>query len=102
MMALLAAGEFPIATGDVVLNRINQLTRKGAPLDWVRTSPVLFTGGSVVLSKYAPHPNASFLWLDWLFSPTGVKSLDEITTKGILFPGNGSQQAAAVKGLLFC
>jgi len=101
MMALLAAGEFPIATGDVVLHRINQLTRKGAPLDWVRSSPVLFTGGSIVLSKYAPHPNASYVWLDWLFSPAGVKALDEITTKGSPFPGSGSQQAAAVKGLSF-
>ncbi len=101
MMALLAAGEFPVATGDVVLHRINQLTKKGAPLDWVRANPVLFTGGSIVLSKYAPHPNASYLWLDWLFSPPGVKALDEITTKGSPFPGSGSQQANAVKGLSF-
>ena len=99
MMSLLAAGEFPIATGDVVLHRMNQLIKKGAPLDWMRAGPVLFTGGSIVMNKKAPHPNASSVWLDWLFSPDGVKALEEVTTKGSPFPGSGSYQSEAVKGL---
>jgi ABC-type Fe3+ transport system substrate-binding protein len=101
MMSLLAAGEFPIATGDVVLHRMHQLIKKGAPLEWVRASPVLFTGGSIVMSKNAPHPNASYVWLDWLFSPEGVKALEEVTTKGSPFPGSGSSQSEAVKGLSY-
>ncbi|MET0501989.1 MAG: ABC transporter substrate-binding protein [Candidatus Binatia bacterium] len=99
MMSLLAAGEFPIATGDVVLHRMNQLIKKGAPLDWTRTSPVLFTGGSIVVNKNAPHPNALQVWLDWLFSPDGTQALEDVTTKGSPYPGSGSSQSIAVKGL---
>jgi hypothetical protein len=78
---------------------MHQLIKKGAPLDWTRASPVLFVGGSIVVSNNAPHPNASQVWLDWLFSPDGVQALEEVTTKGSPFPGSGSSQSIAVKGL---
>jgi iron(III) transport system substrate-binding protein len=98
--SLLAAGEFPL-TAEVYLYRVRLLMKKGAPIDWARVNPVLFTGSSFMLSKNAPHPNAAYLWLDWLFSLEGLKATDDITGKGNPYPGSGTQQAEAVKGLSY-
>lgn len=99
-VALLAAGEFAIAA-EVYLYRVRMLMKKGAPVDWARVNPVLFTGSAFILSKNAPHPNAAYLWLDWIFSDEGNKAVDEITGKGNPFPGSGTQQAEAIKGLSY-
>lgn len=99
MMALLAAGEFPIGSEAAALHRISEQTKKGAPIDWVRAGPLVFTGGAEIMSKNAPHPNAAQLWLDWVFSPEGIRAYGEASYKGSPFPGSGTQTAEAIKGL---
>ena len=99
-MALLLAGEFPIAV-NVFLYRVLQLKEKGAPVEWARVSPVIISGSTFIKSKKGPHPNAALVWLDWIFSPDGVKSVDELTFKGSPFPGSGTSQSEAIKGLSY-
>ncbi len=101
MVALLAAGEFPVATSNVALHTVKRLQEKGAPLAWVKAGPLVFAGASAVMSAHAAHPNAAYLWLDWLLSPEGSKASEEIEDKGNPFPGSGSQQSEAIKGLAF-
>ena len=98
--ALLVAGEYPIAV-NVFLYRILQYKVKGAPVEWVRVNPVVISGSSFIKSKKGPHPNAGYLWLDWLYSPEGVKIVDEVTLKGSPFPGSGTSQSEAIKGLKY-
>jgi iron(III) transport system substrate-binding protein len=97
-VALLLAGEFPIAV-NVFLYRVLQYKNKGAPLEWSRANPVVISGSAFIKSKKGPNPNAGYLWLDWIFSPEGVKSVDELTFKGSPFPGSGTSQSEAIKGL---
>jgi iron(III) transport system substrate-binding protein len=101
MVALLAAGEFPVATSNVALHTVKRLQEKGAPIEWVRAGPLVFAGAAAVMSARAAHPNAAYLWLDWLLSPEGSKASEEIEDKGNPFPGSGSQQSEAIKGLPF-
>ena len=101
MVALLAAGEFPLATSNVALHSVKRLQEKGAPIEWVRAGPLVFAGAAAVMSARAPNPNAAYLWLDWLLSAEGSKASEEIESKGNPFPGSGSQQSQAIKGLPF-
>jgi len=97
-VALLLAGEFPIAV-NVFLYRVLQYKDKGAPVEWARVNPVVISGSGFIKSKKGPNPNAGYLWLDWIFSPEGVKIVDELTFKGSPFPGSGTTQSEAIKGL---
>jgi iron(III) transport system substrate-binding protein len=48
----------------------------GAPLAWVHPSPTpLFASSWYQVSKYAPHPNSVRLFLNWLTSEDGAKSI---------------------------
>ena len=97
-VALLLAGEFPIAV-NVFLYRVLQYKDKGAPVEWARVNPVVISGSAFIKSKKGPNPNAAYLWLDWIFSPEGVKNVDELTFKGSPFAGSGTSQSEAIKGL---
>jgi ABC-type Fe3+ transport system substrate-binding protein len=61
----------------------------------------VFAGAAATMSARAPNPNAAYLWLDWLLSAEGSKASEEIESKGNPFPGSGSQQSEAIKGLPF-
>ncbi|MCC6197905.1 MAG: extracellular solute-binding protein [Burkholderiales bacterium] len=50
---------------------------KGAPIKWVKMEPLVANVGAVGMSKYAPHPNASKLFLEFLFSEEGQKVVRE-------------------------
>jgi iron(III) transport system substrate-binding protein len=97
-VALLLAGEFPIAV-NVFLYRVLQYKSKGAPVEWSRVNPVVISGSAFIKSKKGPNSNAGYLWLDWIFSAEGVKAVDELTFKGSPFPGSGTSQSEAIKGL---
>ena len=97
-VALLLAGEYPIAV-NVFLYRVLQYKDKGAPVEWARVNPVVISGSAFIKSKKGPNPNAAYLWLDWIFSPAGIKSVDELTFKGSPCPGSGTSQSEAIKGL---
>lgn len=67
---LLAVGEFslsPVLYG----YRVNQMMAQGAPIDFVLIDPVISKPRGVALAKYALHPHAAILYLDWALSPEG-------------------------------
>jgi iron(III) transport system substrate-binding protein len=67
---LLAAGEFPISI--VFPFEIEQLKRRGAPVDWSATSDPIVTSINVIgLSNKAPHPNGAKLLINYILSEEG-------------------------------
>jgi iron(III) transport system substrate-binding protein len=47
--------------------------KKGAPIQPLMTEGVGEVGGSVMVMKGAPHPNAALLWVRWAVSEEGQK-----------------------------
>jgi iron(III) transport system substrate-binding protein len=47
--------------------------KKGAPIQPLMTEGVGEIGGSVMVMKGAPHPNAALLWVRWAVSEEGQK-----------------------------
>jgi len=67
---LLAAGEFPVSL--VFPFELEQLKRRGAPVDWSATSDPIVTSINVIaLSAKAPHPNAAKLFVNYVLSEEG-------------------------------
>lgn len=84
------------------LNQIRERQKKGAPLEWVRSNPILEKGTFMFIAARAPHPNAAVLFADWLTSPEGQQIYSDI--KGQISPdptikGGSAEMAAALKGL---
>ncbi|MBI4490718.1 MAG: extracellular solute-binding protein [Deltaproteobacteria bacterium] len=76
ILQLVAAGEFPVnvmAYGYAV----EEMKLKGAPLDWTADEPVTIQGGVISLAKYAPHPNAAKLFIDYAMSKEGQEAIRE-------------------------
>ncbi len=67
---LLAAGEFPVAI--VFPFEIEQLKRRGAPVDWSASSDPIVTSINVIgLCIKAPHPNGAKLLINYILSEEG-------------------------------
>jgi len=77
---LLAAGEFPLAI--VFPFEVEQLKRRGAPVDWSNTSDPIVTSINVVaVSTKSPHPNAAKLLINYILSEEGqniIKSVSRV------------------------
>ena len=75
---LMAAGEFPIAL--VFPFEVEQLKRRGAPVDWAATSDPIVTSINVVaLSAKAPHPNAARLMVNYILSEEGQNIIRDVS-----------------------
>lgn len=75
---LLAAGEFPVAL--VFPFEIEQLKRRGAPVDWCATSDPIVTSINVVaVSVKAPHPNAAKLLVNYILSEEGQNIIRDVS-----------------------
>ena len=83
-MAKLTSGEGYISTGSYVA--IQNLKRKGAPVEFLFLSPSLAENRAAGILKMAPHPNAAKLFLGWLLSPEGTAARDKYGVSSIL-PG---------------
>ncbi len=58
---------------------------QGAPIRWVHSDPTPVWGNSwFAISRYAPHPNAARLFLNWCLSDAGALSLMRNGYKPIL------------------
>jgi iron(III) transport system substrate-binding protein len=69
---LMAAGEYPIAL--VYAHGMEDLKRKGAPVEWVRTSrPIVVDLQPAAISAQPSHPNGARLFTDFLLSPEGQR-----------------------------
>jgi len=76
MAQLVAAGEHPIGIS-LYGPRIEDLKSKGAPVDWVRSNPVIGFLYLVALADKAPHPNAARLLIDFALSQEGQAEITE-------------------------
>src|SRR5579884_1966544 len=70
------AGEFPIALQ--IFNHHTVISaQQGAPSDWIPLEPVPALLQTIGLAKYAPHPHAAMLFLDYILSEEGQRVLQE-------------------------
>ena len=75
---LMAAGEFPTAL--VFPFELEQLKRRGAPVDWSATSDPIVTSINVVaLSAKAPHPNGAKLLINYILSEEGQNIIRDVS-----------------------
>lgn len=76
-------GQFPMAI--MALNHhVAISSAQGAPIKWLKISPLIGTAETVSLVKNAAHPNAAKLFYDFLFSNEGQNVLREAN----YLPGN--------------
>jgi iron(III) transport system substrate-binding protein len=67
----LAKGEFWVTFASIG-HRLAQLKyQENAPIDWVRTDPIITDMQLVALANRPPHPNAGRLLMEWWTSPEG-------------------------------
>lgn len=71
---LLTAGEFPIIVYSDIA-RTEELKRKGAPVEWVRTEPYVTVLVSASITREAKHPAAARLFMNYLASDEGQKAV---------------------------
>jgi ABC-type Fe3+ transport system substrate-binding protein len=64
------AGEHPLAL-QIFNHHAAISAEKGAPVDWLRLSPVTVTPGLVGLTKGSAHPNAGLLFVEFMTSKEG-------------------------------
>jgi ABC-type Fe3+ transport system substrate-binding protein len=66
------AGEYPLSLQ--ILNHHAAISAaKGAPVDWLRMSPVTVAPGLVGMTAGGPHPNAGALFVEFMTSAEGQK-----------------------------
>ena len=76
MAQLVAAGEHQIGIS-LYGPRIEDLKSKGAPVEWVRSNPVIGFLYLAGVADQAPHPNAARLFLDFALSKEGQVEITE-------------------------
>jgi iron(III) transport system substrate-binding protein len=64
---LLAAGEFPLVL-NTYLHNVEDIKRKGAPVDWIVQDPVFTKFQPLGIGSKAQHPNAAKLFTDFMLS----------------------------------
>jgi len=69
---LLAAGEFPLVL-NTYLHNVEDIKRKGAPVDWIAQDPIFTKFQPLGIGSKAPHPNAAKLFTDFMLSEEGQK-----------------------------
>jgi iron(III) transport system substrate-binding protein len=72
LTSLLAAGEFPLVL-NTYLHNVEDVRRKGAPVDWVAQDPVFTKFQPIGVGSKAAHPNAAKLFVDFMLSEEGQK-----------------------------
>ena len=70
---LAAAGEFPLVIA--YANIIQNITEKGAPIDWLPLEPAVISVNTVMAGAKAAHPNAAKLFIDFTLSKDGQEKL---------------------------
>jgi iron(III) transport system substrate-binding protein len=85
---MLVAGEGAIGI-TLSGNSALELKEKGAPLDWVALDPYFSQANMIMLARYAPHPHAAALFLDWSLSEEGQSI---VTSFGRVVARNGVKQ----------
>lgn len=85
---LMGAGEFPVAI--VYAHRIEEMKKKGAPVDWVNTlNPIVASVSGIGLSSKPNHPNTAKLFIDFVLSREGqaiIRSSNRIPARSDVEP----------------
>lgn len=96
-LEMLGAGAFKI---DLRLNlfRVLQYQKKGAPVEWLRTNPILAKATPLLIAERAPHLNTALLFANWFTSLEGQQTFTDVT--GRLVPDSRVKgpTADAVRG----
>ncbi|MED1951794.1 ABC transporter substrate-binding protein [Brevibacillus centrosporus] len=79
----LANGEGAIAIGTYAY-KVDELQKKGAPVDFANVGPVPAMGYAAGVLKKSPHPNAALLFASWLGSKEGLLSRERTSGAGML------------------
>lgn len=74
---LMAAGEFP-ASVEQEVSKLVQMKRQRAPLDYRYLENTPSTLTPVALARFAPHPHAAALYIDFLLSEEGQRLLGDL------------------------
>jgi iron(III) transport system substrate-binding protein len=74
---LLAAGELTVSPTTYSGNA-DSIKSKGGPVDWAPIEPLVGRPQGLAVAKHAPHPHAAMLFADFIFSPEGMKLLNEL------------------------
>ncbi|HEY7163727.1 MAG TPA: extracellular solute-binding protein [Candidatus Binatia bacterium] len=72
VLDLTIAGEYPLAL-QIFNHHAYISASQGAPVDWIPMEPVTATIQTIALAKNTPHPHASMLFLDFVFSEKGQR-----------------------------
>jgi ABC-type Fe3+ transport system substrate-binding protein len=97
--SLLAAGEHH-ALVFTNADNVEELKRKGAPVEWVADEPVTTTQTVLALSSRAPNPNTAKLYIDFILSKEGqeiIRSFNRIPARSDV----SSEPPQLKKGLKF-
>jgi iron(III) transport system substrate-binding protein len=70
LTGLLSGGEIALLVNNFLQNVI-EAKRKGSPVEFLALDPVVSAAGLVGISRLAPHPNASRLFIDFVLSREG-------------------------------
>ena len=81
------------------LHQILEYQKKGAPLEWVRTDPIVSRPGPLFIAERAAHPNAALLFADWFTSLEGQQAYYDVSGKLVPDPRVKSRVGEALKGL---
>jgi iron(III) transport system substrate-binding protein len=74
---LVAAGEIPI-TMHAFNFTVEELKKKGAPIEWMALPQTIGRTQSIGLAKNAPHPHAALLFADFLLSKEGQMAITNV------------------------
>ncbi len=76
VLDMVIAGEQPIVL--VIFNHHAYISKQaGAPSEWQPIEPVVSTISTIGLPRFAPHPHAAMLFLDFVLSKRGQKVMQQ-------------------------
>lgn len=74
---LVSAGEFAISP-NLYAYRVERLKSDGAPIEWVRTDPIIAYSQLIAMAADAPHPATARLFINWALSEAGQNAIREM------------------------
>jgi len=83
---LVAAGEVPFFL-NAFNNNMETLKLQGAPVDWKPLQPAFGQASAIGLSRYAPHPHAALLFVEFALSKEGqeiVRGANRVPTSKLV------------------
>jgi iron(III) transport system substrate-binding protein len=99
---LLAAGEYPLAIF-MQASKIEDMKKKGAPVEWLPAAPTFATLSAVAVVQNAAHPSGARLLIDFFLSAEGQQALVQAgkipLRKGVKTPAKNIDELLAAGNL---